>query len=56
MDDHQKRARTDLERSTEPAILRAENRLGAFRWAVERIRVDTRKGAFKCLFEVRPSL
>lgn len=49
--EHQKNARSELEKSTEPSILRHEHRLRAFLWALNRIRVDTRKGAFRCLFE-----
>jgi len=51
--DHKLTAKNDIERHKEPEVLRPGNKRALHKWAIDRIRVDTRKGVFRVLFEVQ---
>jgi hypothetical protein len=50
MSEHRMHAKDDLERYSEPVVLRAGNKQAYYNWVLNGITIDTRKGAFKVLF------
>lgn len=48
--EHRMHAKDDLERYSEPPVLRPGNKKAYYAWVLNGITIDTRKGAFKVLF------
>ena len=50
-DDYIANCKSERERQQEPPILREDRKRGLYKWAVDHIRIDTRRETFKVLFE-----
>lgn len=52
LSEHRLHAKDDLERFSEPYVLRAGNKQAYYAWILNGITIDTRKGVFKVLFSL----